>query len=182
MKFKFDQEKAIAVVLYVANKILEKEKPAGLHKIFKIVYFADQKHLARWGRPVSTDFFVAMKHGPVPSVIYDILKSVQGDSFFVNQDKFSEYFEVKGHTVIPKQKPDMDFLSETDITYLDESIEENAHLGFGALQDKSHDQAWEKTFKNDRIPFKCIAQEGGASSEMLSYIRHNAEIDTIATV
>ncbi len=178
MKFKFDQEKAIAVVLYVAHKLLERNEQPGLHKIFKILYFADQKHLAEWGRPISTDFFIAMKHGPVPSVIYDILKSVQGDSYFIEQDKFSEYFEVKSHFVTPKQKPNMDFLSETDIALLDESINENLHLNFSDLQSKSHGRAWDNTIKNDEIPFKYIAQEAGVSPVMLSYIRHNAEIDS----
>ena len=182
MKFRFDQEKAISVVLYVSKKILEHGERSGLHKIFKILYFADQKHLTKWGRPITGDFFVAMKHGPVPSAIYNILKSVKGDCFMITQDMFSDYFDVKGHLVAPKQEPDMDVLSEAEIVHLNESIAENVHIGFDDLQDKSHGHAWDKAVKDDRIPFKYIAQEAGATSEMLSYIRHNAEIDSLAAV
>ena len=181
MKFQFDQEKALAVVLYVTHKILELGERPDLHKIFKILYFADQKHLVKWGRPVSTDYFIAMKHGPVPSAIYDILKSARGDSRLIEQHRFSRFFEVHDHFVKPKQPPKTEILSESDLAALDEAISENVRLGFAELEKKSHGKAWRSAGKDDRIPFKFIAQEAGATSEMVSYIRHNAEIDNLTS-
>jgi uncharacterized phage-associated protein len=44
------------------------------------MYFADRKHLEKYGRFICGDSYVAMKHGPVPSEIYDILKAVISDT------------------------------------------------------------------------------------------------------
>ena len=34
-------------------------------KLIKLLYLADREALARWGRPITTDSYVSMKHGPV---------------------------------------------------------------------------------------------------------------------
>lgn len=42
-------------------------------KLLKLLYLTDRSALLRWGRPVTMDRFVSMKHGPVPSEIYDLI-------------------------------------------------------------------------------------------------------------
>jgi len=85
LKFKYDEHKAISSLLYIAGHLIglndRKVKP-DLHKVFKILYFADQKHLARYGRVIVGDFYIAMDHGPVPSNMYDMVKTVRGDSIY----------------------------------------------------------------------------------------------------
>ena len=39
-------------------------------KIFKILYFAQQKHLVKYGRPIVRETFYAIEKGPVPSFTY----------------------------------------------------------------------------------------------------------------
>lgn len=73
----FNFEKSMQVILYISNRL----KRTDFHKIFKILYFADQAHLSEYGRPISGDVYIAMKDGPVPTKIYDIFKAVRGDSF-----------------------------------------------------------------------------------------------------
>lgn len=174
MKFQFNEEKAISAVLHIAHELKARGKKIGFHKIFKILYFADREHLATWGRPITGDYFVAMKDGPVPSAIYDIFKSIRGDNFFVPKDTYTQYFEVFSHWVTPKQEPDLDVLSETNLDSINKSIEENVHLTFNELVRKSHGRAWETAIKNQKISYKRMAQEAGANSEMIAYIRHNA--------
>ena len=69
-QIKFNKEKATHSILYVANKLERRD----LHKIFKILYFAERKHMQDWGRPIIGDTYIAMDAGPVPSRVYDILK------------------------------------------------------------------------------------------------------------
>jgi len=66
LKFKFDQEKAVSAILYISKRLIEAEGniEPDFHKIFKILYFADQKHLANYGRPIIGDHYIAMEHGP----------------------------------------------------------------------------------------------------------------------
>lgn len=42
--FKFDAEKAVEVLLYIA------EKCPDVYKALKVLYFADKDHLAQYGR------------------------------------------------------------------------------------------------------------------------------------
>jgi len=86
--FKLDIEKSVHATLLVLNEL---GGTTDFHKVFKILYFADQKHLARYGRPVTGDSYVAMKNGPVPSNIYDIFKAIKSDSIFsaIDSDRHS---------------------------------------------------------------------------------------------
>jgi uncharacterized phage-associated protein len=172
-QFKLDIEKSIHATLLVLNKL---GGTTDFHKVFKILYFADQKHLAKFGRPVTGDDYVAMKHGPVPSNIYGLLKAIKGGSFFHEvEEQYAGYFDVKFHFVTAKINSDLDLLSETDIECLSEAIAENKDLNFFQLTDKSHDDAYENSVKDDLISLFDIAKVGGANEDMLKYIRLNIE-------
>ena len=177
--FKFDEEKAISLVLYIAKNLQKKKIKTDLHKIFKVLYFADQKHLSQYGRPILGDYYVAMDHGPVPSYIYDILKIVRGDSISDDVKGFGEYFDVIDHYVYPKKDPDMDIFSETDLECIDESFQENKDLSFIALKNKSHDAAYKSATKDDKIPYRAMAKNAGADKVMLAYMRTLSENDQI---
>jgi uncharacterized phage-associated protein len=63
MSYILEKDKSIAVILFILNAL----EHSDIHKLCKIIYFADQKHLARYGRPITGDWYVAMKDGPVPT-------------------------------------------------------------------------------------------------------------------
>ena len=50
--FKFELDKSVVVMQILLKAFKNK---ADLHKIFKILYFAEQKHLVRYGRPIAND-------------------------------------------------------------------------------------------------------------------------------
>jgi uncharacterized phage-associated protein len=66
----FNEEKAVQA----AGMLLKKSsgKMAYL-KLIKLLYIVDREGVLRWGRPVTTDRFVSMPHGPVVSRIYDLI-------------------------------------------------------------------------------------------------------------
>jgi uncharacterized phage-associated protein len=171
MIFKFDKERSIAAILFIVNRL----GSADLHKISKVLYYADQKHLIRYGTPITGDFYCAFNHGPVPSRIYDIFKSIRGDSL-IPTDEFDKYFTVTNrYNVKALIQPDLDELSESDIECLTESLKENDLLGFKKLSDKSHSKAYHSAELNGKIDILEIAKEGGANSEMIKYIRTVAD-------
>jgi uncharacterized phage-associated protein len=179
--FKFDQEKAIAAVSLV---LINQDGKCNFHKLFKILYFAEQKHLSRYGRTIFNDTYIAMKNGPVPSSVYDILKITKGDSIYYNQDIaafFSTYFSVEDYNIkLNKKDLDIEIFSESEVECITESIEENKFLGFNTLTSKSHDLAWENVGLNQRISVLDIAKAGGANDELLKYIVLNIENEQLA--
>lgn len=173
----FDVEKAKAAVLY----ILENLKKADFHTIFKILYFADREHLAKYGRTIINDDYIAMSWGPVPSTIYDGFKHIRVQNFaFNNFSSFYNAFEIEGRTmVIPKEKPDIDELSKSDLECLDKAIIDISPLNFNQRKEKSHDYAWKNACQDGTIDILHIAKEGGADHEMLKYIIENISSSNI---
>lgn len=171
--FEFDPRKALEVILYISNKL---ESP-DFHKISKILYFSDKNHLERYGRLVCGDSYVAMKHGPVPSGVYDILKTVRGDGLWscvarekLDMDSFSVHDR---KTVVPLRRANTDLLSESDIECLDEAINEYGLLEFSELTEASHDFAWKSVDQNDVIDIEAIVATLSNSSDLLEHLREN---------
>ena len=43
-------------------------------KLIKLLYLLDREALLRWGRPITTDTYIAMDNGPVVSRICDLIR------------------------------------------------------------------------------------------------------------
>lgn len=164
----FDIEKAKASILYITENIGETD----LLKIFKILYFAERKHLAKYGSPILADRYIAMKNGPVPSLIYDFFKGIRGDGFkYAEAQSFYNAFTIKDRYIVTgKEKPNLDYLSKSNIGCIEDAIRDNHDLSFGQLSDKSHDSAWKNAYQDDAMDFIEIAKAGGANEEMVKYI------------
>jgi uncharacterized phage-associated protein len=165
--FKIDEEKSNQVLLWIITKFGGK---IDFHKLFKILYFAEQKHLTRYGRPIIGDKFIAMKDGPVPSEIYYQLKKIR-------QIKLNKYFSIENwFYVVALREVDLEELAVSEINCLKESFEENKDLSHQKLSEKSHQSAWRKANSEDNeMSFLEIAKEGGANEEILKYITINLE-------
>jgi uncharacterized phage-associated protein len=169
IKFKFDPDKAVEAILYVANRV----KDPGFHRISKILYFADRQHLADYGRFICGDSYVAMKHGPVPSGAYDILKHVRGDgvvecpvphameSFGVEDEKL----------IVPYRNAVEDMFSNSERACLDAAIKQYGQMSFGKLADVSHDEAWLSADENDLMEVEQIAATLPDAEELLEHLR-----------
>lgn len=176
-----------ATVLYVLGQM-----PQGVDYIhlFKILYFAQQKHLVTYGMPLMEDTFCARKHGPVPTLTYKVLKASESGQTF-EQKEMQEYLSAvkvelrDGHQMVMAiQKADMDELSKSDVLVLDEFINRLRNIDAFDLSDLSHDKAWlkakrtaDRTGEDAKIPMYDIADAGGATKEMLSVIRERQWIE-----
>lgn len=175
IRFEFDKEKGVAAALYVVQRLIACHHAPDYHKIFKIFYFADQKHMARYGRPIFGDDYIAMKYGPVPSCLCDIFKAVKGENVCFPAGEFAKFFSVEGYMVKALCDPDLDELSESDLECLDQSIAEYGPKSFDDLMRLSHKLAWDNADLNSRMSHRDIAKEAGATPEMISYMSELAE-------
>ncbi|BAR48153.1 Panacea domain-containing protein [Tannerella forsythia] len=165
--FNINKSKAINSLLFVIHELgVDK---SDCHKVFKILYFADQKHLIRYGRPITGDVYMKMKYGPVPSYIRDVTESKQHEGLI--QRKNSHFIE-------SSYPVEMDDLSDSDIECLKESIEENRNISFNELTNKSHDKAWDNA--DWQMNYMDIAKAATDDRNMLEYIRTNALNESIS--
>ena len=158
--FQFDRIKAIEAILYLANKL---ENP-GRYVICKLLYLADKCSLEKYGRFIFGDSYFAMKAGATPSNAYDLLK--EATQLPVNGIK------VRGNRVIPLRKPDLDYLSKSDIECLDKII----NTPHERMIRDTHDDAWQKSWdnrgskKSAKIPVENIVKLLANPNDLIDYL------------
>lgn len=170
--FKYDR--AISSLLYSLQQLGGR---SDIHKLCKILYFADQRHLSEYGRSISGDTYIAMQFGPVPSCVDDILKALRGDSFFSSVPEIEHLrqcmvFENR-FIVRALKKPDMDDLSVSDIKCLDYAVNLCKDKSFAELTEFSHGLAWSNTQRDRAISVKDILREAGDEEAYVEYIADN---------
>lgn len=152
--FRFDLTKAIETILYLAEKLPTADFP----HIFKTMYFADKAHLAEWGCFVCGDSYLAMKYGPVPYNIFNLLKAAKGDDAILTLlDKniivqATSAFTIEEYSIVkPHRKADLAWLSESEVECLNLSINQYGALSIEELNQLSHEEPWEKASSDDCI-------------------------------
>jgi uncharacterized phage-associated protein len=163
---KFNPQKALEVLLYVVQRHC-----TDMYCALKIVYFADKKHLARYGRLIAGDHYVAMSHGPVPSGLYDIVKFVRGDRTLALNVPASEAFIMREYEIVPLREPNLDLLSESEQECLTESIREYGRKSFAELKRLSHDKAFASADLNDFISMEDLAKDSPDGEALLEYLK-----------
>jgi uncharacterized phage-associated protein len=154
--FTFDADKAVEALLFVANRI---PNPT-LHSLSKVFFHADKMHLSRYGRPITGDYYVAMKHGPVPSATYDILKTIRGDAKFPIPRRANGALEVvNNHAVVARRAADERVLSASEIECLAQSSAEHGSKSFTQRSAESHGPAWSAADENNVIALESLLLE-----------------------
>lgn len=178
----YDSKKLTELVLF----ILGKTGGVDFYHAFKILYFAEMKHLAKWGSGIVPDEFCALKYGPVPTRLYDAVKELNNPRMILSEE-LSEVIQLAGedapNILLPKREADLKFLSKSEIEALDQSIEENKSLTFGQLMKKSHDEAWDEANRRANgtniISPISMAKVLHADDAMLEYIEEQMQIESI---
>jgi uncharacterized phage-associated protein len=154
--FALDTDKAIEALLFVAHRI---PNPT-LHSLSKVLYHADKMHLSRFGRPITGDHYIAMKHGPVPSATYDILKTIRGESKLPLPERAQGALEVVSHySVVPRRAADDGVLSASEMDCLAQSAAEHGAKSFAQRSADSHGPAWQAADENDVIVLENLLLE-----------------------
>lgn len=172
---KFDELKALEVILYVSSKV------EWMYHVGKIIYFANRYHLEDYGRFVVNDEIIAMKNGPVLSSIYDMIKLARSgkNSYkqFKNQDEIlHSLLYIKGNSpieldrLIPKRPANLEYLSQSDITALDCAIEKIKDLSFTELEAFSHDDLYHTARLNDEISIEDVIRYSKNPKELSEYL------------
>jgi uncharacterized phage-associated protein len=136
--------------------------------IGKVFFFADRAHLRDWGRTISGDRYVAMEHGPVPSTIYDLLKSTSGEPDEIADRLWevvkSERDGNKIRVFSLEKEPKCPALSSSDKDYLLKSLNKYGRKSFSEIKDISHkdpayEAAWSGPGLNNEMDLRLWFEE-----------------------
>lgn len=139
----FDYKKAVQVLNFFA---LKEGGSINKMKALKLIWFSDRAHLRKYGRPILSDRYYAMKLGPVPSSTKDLTN--ESDPFSAPQeiDYRNEFLSAKTKRILKSNKQiDEDFFSETDLEILENIYKEFGKYDKFKLAELSHDYPeWER--------------------------------------
>jgi uncharacterized phage-associated protein len=165
---RFDPQRAVEAILYVASRVGDPT----LLRVSKLLYFADKHHLSTRHRLVTGDGYVAMRNGPVPSEIYDLMKAVRGDGYHRGAKVAAEAFKVVNERDLqPLRKPDLRYLSRSALESLDYAISKYGRMSTGQLIQTSHDASWKSADENNLIAIEGLALEAPNEQELLAYLK-----------
>lgn len=179
----YDKKKLVEIVLYILNKT----NGLDYYHVFKIIYFANAYHLAKYGLRITTDEFCALPDGPVPSELYNSIRNYESSDKELTQMLSTDV--AKGvddayYMLSAKRQSDTDYLSKSEQEALDKSIVENASLPFNTLRAKSHGSEWQRAFYSQAAGKKVmdnigIARDAHASKGMLDYIEEELKVEAL---
>ena len=131
MRMRFNEAKATQAA---ARLLRNRGGRMSYMKLIKLLYLADREALSRWGRPITTDSYVSMKHGPVLSEVLNLITDpVNDQTFWAQHISEPEHFAVS-----LKADPAGDLLSEAEDELLDETFKQFGHLNRWALVELVH--------------------------------------------
>ena len=142
-----DSRKIVAALAFLITESERKNYSPTQYDLIKALFLADRSHLNEWGRPVTYDNYVAMTHGPVPSLAYDFLKLNEYKMRQFGLDAFPwERTALSGGRFNYTPLEGMEFdeiLSPSDQEALKSSLATIRKLSFGQIRRLTHeDQAY----------------------------------------
>jgi hypothetical protein len=149
-----DALKGVESLVYAAKRLPGK----GHYWSTKAQYFADKRHLERYGRSIYGETYVAMGRGPVPQAAYNASRALAEGELICEfpMDVVRAALRRDGNALIALREADTDALSAQERECLDWAIRYVKDLSFDELQTASHDAAWRKTEANAPMAWRDI--------------------------
>lgn len=178
--------KIVEAILAVIRAAEQHGKQVSQYDIVKTLFLADRAHLNEFGRPITFDNYYAMKHGPVPTFAYDLLKGHEAAWQATGMAKPWSAEAVPGKTYAhfhSERELDDDALAPSELELLESSMLVVKTLGFGQVRKLTHEDtayvdAWEDEENgNGSYPMSLSmlfdVPDAGLAAE-LSFISKNA--------
>ena len=139
MTLRLDTEKAIQAV----GVLLRCDgKRASRLRLLKLLYIADRISLEKTGSPMLGSKVVAMRHGPVHSAVFDLIKGVH-----IDEPVWSRYFRNVGRDVVLEEEPEVGKLSRYEIELLNQVVDQRINLDDWDVVEETHGfEEWQKSY------------------------------------
>ena len=174
---KYQNQKLKEVLLY----ILSKTGDIGYFRLMKTVFCTDRQNLLKWGDQVTNLDYFAWKHGPVPKVVCEGLRSIS-DGF---ESEFSDVLTVTGpfKIVHAVREPNLDYLSETDRESIDRAINELKGKNRDAIESYLHEDVYRRVLESNQKKYSHIdiIMSAGASKVQIERVINEDQLESALT-
>jgi hypothetical protein len=173
IRFRFNAAKAYQGILWMLLRAAGRR--LDLHAVLKACYFADKSHLNEYNRPIFGALYRAMKYGPVPIEIYEILK---GEPLWLSEIGIDEVpWEVRGGGIVlpvaVPPTPNLGVFSESDLHHLEEGFERASRMTFNQRTRETHGEDWRRA-NLGMMDYADMLEEGPGRTERIEEMREIA--------
>ena len=177
IKFIFNERKAAQTA---ARLIQQGGGEMNYLALMKLLYLIDREALCRFGRPVTGDKIVAMKHGPVLSRVYDLVSHKKQELPQSEWHKFISRPNAYVYTVKFGGVPDTSELSQAELALVDEIFAKFRGWDEWSLVDYTHSLPEWRDPKGTSvpIPFEEILKAEKKTRGDIKAITEEAEADS----
>lgn len=161
----YQEQKFKEILLY----ILDKTGSISYYKLMKLMFCAERQNLILWGEQITNLKYEAREHGPVPVSLYKEICNQKNNG----TSRISDIINLVGeYNVCALRKPNMDYISASDVESLDYAIEEIAKMDYKEIETYLHDAVYTRlnSLKNKMYSQRDIAESGNAPKEVLEWI------------
>jgi uncharacterized phage-associated protein len=179
--FVFDLRKTIAATAFLAQ---QEQGTLDMFLSLKMLYVADRKSLASWGKTITGDKMVSMPKGPVLSTIYNLFKGI-GRVDHLKEWNLT-FGETVGNSIQLRRPADFGALSEDEMEMLEDARKEIHSVAPWEVARWLHESCpeWiDPLGSSVRIDPKIILRNSGRSEEEILMIEESSiefqQIDAI---
>jgi uncharacterized phage-associated protein len=170
MTMKLDIGKAIQAV----GVLLRREgKRAGRLRLLKLLYIADRISFEKTGSPILGSKIVAMRHGPVHSAVFDLIKGVHIDA-----PTWSRHFRNVGRDVVLEEEPEVGRLSRFETELLNQVVDQRSDLSDWDVAEETHAfEEWQKSYPDPSentsrpIPLEVLIAAVGRAADQAEIVQ-----------
>ncbi|WNL45634.1 Panacea domain-containing protein [Dyella sp. BiH032] len=177
----FKPEKVAQVAAYLLRK---EGRPAPYMKLLKLMYLADRESVRLYGDTLSGDRLVSMPHGPVLSLVYELMNGAREDDHWSRWIAARTAYDI--NTTAQSNHWDLDELSGPDREILDQTYARFGAMSQWDLRDWTHKncQEWEDPngssfdIKPEKL-FLALGVEEKEASERAEKYRERRSLDRV---
>lgn len=137
--YRFSTEKAYAAIHWMVSRGVDVD----LHAALKACYFADKSHLNEHLQPIFGATYRAMKYGPVPVEIYEMMR---GEGLWLWEVKqLATPWRMNGYQLqaVANNEPDMSAFAESEIDHFERGFATSTGMNFTARTAATHGRDWQ---------------------------------------
>lgn len=138
----------------------------GKVKLMKLFYYLDFTHVKTYGSPVTFDTYINLEHGPIPTIIKNLVDTVEDDidsSELIDTIRIEKSNDRGIHRVIATRsfaENDKKYFSEIELETLEKVCARFGNKTARFIENSSHKEApWRKTNLADEIPYTLATED-----------------------
>lgn len=167
-RYRFAADKAFEAIQYMASK----SDCLDLHTALKACYFADKSHLNEHHQPIFGATYRAMKYGPVPLEVYEMIK---GESLWLSEIGVDEMpWSLVGYTITGNpQNKTLETFSESEIEHFQAGFERSRQMSFTSRTAATHGPDWQAA-DGGIMKYEDMLPDRPDRQELVEYIQETA--------